>query len=240
MITSISSYHLAYVFPTLDSSRATFIASCLFNNLDYFNLISETAIAHFLSQAGHESMGFKNTSENLNYSNNALIAKFGRHRISLEDAKKYGRSDKHAADQQMIANKIYGGAWGQKNLGNDSDTSAADGWKFHGRGFIQLTGKSNYKAFSDFYKKTYNKDINLIENPEILATDLELALISALWFFKERVLEKTNIEFATVEKVTSLVNGGNLGLEERRNYFNKARLAFSPNFLTDLISNSRV
>lgn len=100
------------------------------------------------------------TTESLNYSTTALRAKFSRERISLADADRYGRTKKRAANQSAIANLIYGGAWGLRNLGNKL---AGDGWRFIGRGLVQLTGRRNYELFG------------LSDNPEG-ATDLAKAV----------------------------------------------------------------
>lgn len=85
--------------------------------------------AHFIAQVGHESASFKILRENLNYSVDGLLKNFSRSRISEADANKYGRTNTQPANQQAIANAIYGGAWGLKNLGN---TGFGDGWKFRG------------------------------------------------------------------------------------------------------------
>lgn len=102
-------------------------------------------IAYILATAFHETGGtMKPISENLNYTAQALIAKFSRSRISVADANKYGRTSKQKANQSAIANLIYGGAWGLRNLGN---RLAGDGWRFIGRGFVQLTGRRNYEIY---------------------------------------------------------------------------------------------
>lgn len=102
-------------------------------------------IAYILATAFHETGGsFKPGKENLNYAASALRSKFSRERISLADADKYGRTKGKAADQVMIANLIYGGAWGLRNLGNKL---LGDGWRFIGRGFVQLTGRRNYTLY---------------------------------------------------------------------------------------------
>jgi putative chitinase len=94
---------------------------------------------------------FEPVTENLNYSVQGLLSTFGRHRISAADAARYGRASGRPANQEAIANLIYGGAWGRDNLGN---TQAGDGWRFRGRGLSQITGRANYTKFG------------LAENPE--------------------------------------------------------------------------
>ena len=85
--------------------------------------------AHFLAQIGHESNGLKSVTESLNYSVDGLLKTFSRSRISEADAKKYGRTATQPANQEMIANTVYGGEWGLKNLGN---SQPGDGFKFRG------------------------------------------------------------------------------------------------------------
>jgi putative chitinase len=101
-------------------------------------------IAYALATPVIETGGtYEPVSENLNYSVAALTAKFP-NRISVSDAKKYGRSAMQPANQEAIANTIYGGSWGKENLGN---TQPGDGWKYRGRGLTQITGRRNYAKF---------------------------------------------------------------------------------------------
>lgn len=102
-------------------------------------------LAYILATAYHETGGkMKSVSENLNYSVDGLMKTFSRQRISKADCEKYGRKSGQSANQQAIANIIYGGDWGKKNLGN---TKQGDGWLFRGRGFVQITGRNNYRKF---------------------------------------------------------------------------------------------
>lgn len=117
-------------------------------------------IAHFLGQVHHETAGFNSGRENLNYSVNGLLTAFGRHRISEQDARKFGRGSEKPADQVGIANAIYGGEWGKKNLGN---TEPTDGWDFRGNGSIQLTGRANHQAFANFVN-----DQSIMTNPDLV------------------------------------------------------------------------
>lgn len=105
-----------------------------------FGITSKNQVAGFLGQCAHESGGFTKTAESLNYSAEALIANFSRDRISVADARKYGRAPNQAADQRAIGNSIYGGAWGLRALGN---TQPEDGWTFRGAGLMHTTGRRN-------------------------------------------------------------------------------------------------
>jgi putative chitinase len=161
-------------------------------------------LAHFLAQCGHESGGFRITQENLNYSAKGLQGIF----------KKYFPSEALALDYakkpQKIANRVYGG-----RMGNGNEASG-DGFKFRGRGFIQLTGRDNYKAFDDAVED------NILENPDLVATKYPLA--SAAWFWNKNKLnqlaDKGNAP-EVVTMITKRVNGGTIGLADRQKHFNE-------------------
>jgi len=169
-----------------------------------FDISTPERQAGFIGQCQHESGNFKRVRENLNYSARALRAMFGKHRITDAECELYGRTDEHKADQEMIANIIYGGKWGAENLGN---TVTGDGWKFHGRGVIQLTGRANYQ------KLTAATNLPFVEQPELLEQP-EYAILSAGWFWDSRGLNKyaDNQDWLTL---TKKINGGTIGIEDR-------------------------
>jgi putative chitinase len=167
-----------------------------------FEINTPLRLAHFLAQCGHESGGFKLTKENLNYSAKGLNGIFKKYFPTLESAVPYERKP------EKIANKVYGG-----RMGNGAEASG-EGWKFHGRGFIQLTGKDNYTAFT----KSIGEDC--IANPDLVAS--KYALASAAWFFSKNGLHKMADGGATDAVVTSItkrVNGGTIGLPDRIKHF---------------------
>jgi putative chitinase len=162
----------------------------------------ESELDDFLGQILHESGGLENIEENLNYTSKALLGKFGRHRITEEQAQKYGRTTTQKANQVAIANTLYGGAWGRKNLGN---TEPGDGWKYRGRGLIQVTGKDNYRAVGD------KLGIDLVNNPDMLAQP-EYALKSAISWWEGNIPDSI---MGNIIKVSKRVNGGTIGLDHR-------------------------
>ena len=171
--------------------------------LDKFEINTPLRLAHFLAQCGHESGGFKVVSENLNYGAAGLQSIFKKY-FTAESAKEYQRKP------EKIANIVYA-----NRMGNGNQASG-EGYKFRGRGFIQLTGKDNYTAFD----KVVEDDI--IANPELVAT--KYPLLSAAWFFHKNGLHKIADEGATdavVTKVTKRVNGGTIGLPDRIKHFNE-------------------
>ena len=167
-----------------------------------FEINTPLRLAHFLAQCGHESGGFKLTKENLNYSAKGLNGIFKKYFPTLESAVPYERKP------EKIANKVYGG-----RMGNGLEASG-EGWKFHGRGFIQLTGKDNYTAFT----KSIGEDC--IANPDLVAS--KYALASAAWFFNKNGLHKMadgGSTDAVVTSITKRVNGGTIGLADRIKHF---------------------
>lgn len=154
--------------------------------------------AHFLAQVAHESGGFKFVKENLNYSAKALYAVFRKYFPNLDTANAYARQP------EKIANKVYA-----NRLGNGSEASG-EGWKYRGRGLIQLTGKSNYNSFSS------SAGIDAVANPDLVATP-EYALASACWYWKSRNINQY-ADADDIHMVTKRVNGGTNGLESRQHY----------------------
>jgi len=167
-----------------------------------FELNTPLRLAHFLAQAGHESGGFKAVNENLNYGAKGLLGIFKKYFPTPEKAALYERKP------EKIANLVYGG-----RMGNGAEATG-EGYKFRGRGYIQLTGKDNYKAFDAVVPE------NLLETPDLVAT--KYPLLSAAWFFHKNGLHKIADGGATdavVTSVTKRVNGGTIGLEDRIKHF---------------------
>lgn len=167
-----------------------------------FAINTPLRLAHFLAQCGHESGGFRATQENLNYSAKGLMGIFKKYFPTQALAEQYQRNP------QKIASKVYGG-----RMGNGPE-STGEGFKFRGRGYIQLTGKENYTAFG----KSINEDMTA--NPDKVAT--HYPLLSAAWFFSKNGLHRMSDEGATdavVTKITRRVNGGTIGLADRIKHF---------------------
>jgi len=167
-----------------------------------FELNTPLRLAHFLAQAGHESGGFKLVTENLNYGAKGLLSIFKKYFPTQEKAALYERKP------EKIANLVYG-----NRMGNGIETTG-DGYRYRGRGYIQLTGKDNYKAFDSVVSE------NITENPDLVAT--KYPLLSAAWFFHKNGLHKIADKGATdavVTEVTKRVNGGTIGLEARLKEF---------------------
>ena len=166
-----------------------------------FNITNNLRLAHFLAQCSHESGGFKITSENLNYSVDGLKRVFGKYFPG-------NLAESYAKQPEKIASKVYGGRMG------NGDEASKEGYKFRGRGYIQLTGKDNYKTFTKFIGE------DCVANPDLVATKYPLA--SAAFFFNNNNLWSICDRGATDEVVTSVtkrVNGGTIGLDHRLKEF---------------------
>ena len=167
-----------------------------------FNITNPLRLAHFLAQCGHESGGWKATSENLNYSSKGLMGIFKKYFPTLQLAEQYARKP------IAIASRVYG-----NRMGNGPEPTQ-EGYKFRGRGYIQLTGKDNYKAFDGFVPE------DISANPDLVAT--KYPLMSAAWFFNKNGLWAIcdrGADDMTVTAVTKRVNGGTIGLPDRIKHF---------------------
>jgi putative chitinase len=166
-----------------------------------FNITTPLRLAHFLAQCGHESGGFKAVSENVNYSADGLKKIFGRYFPG-------NLNESYARQPEKIASRVYA-----DRMGNGNEASK-DGFKFRGRGYIQLTGKSNYTAFAKFIGE------DTVGNPDLVATKYPLA--SAAFFFDSNKLWSIcdkGADDATITAVTKRVNGGTIGLADRIKHF---------------------
>lgn len=164
--------------------------------------------ARFLAQTGHESGDYNQLRENLNYSTERLIEIFPKYFKNLLDTEVV----KYSRNSEKIANRVYAG-----RMGNGVEQSG-DGWKYRGRGIIQITGKNNYANCS---KWSFN-DARLLEKPELLEQP-EFALLSAIWFWKSNRLD--TIE--SYDTVTKIINGGDNGAADRNMRLARAKAALS-------------
>ena len=174
-----------------------------------FNITTNLRLAHFLAQCGHESGGFKAVNENLNYGAKGLLGVFPKY-FNAATAAQFERKP------ELIAAKVYA-----NRMGN-GDEASKDGWKFRGRGYIQLTGKSNYTNFTKFIGE------DCVANPDLVATKYPLA--SAAFFFNSNnlwVICDKGADDATVTAVTKRVNGGTIGLADRIKHFKEFYTALS-------------
>jgi putative chitinase len=175
--------------------------------LPQFEVNTAKRVAAFVAQCAHESADFTVLSENLNYSAEALNKLFSKYFAAAgRDAAPYHRKP------EMIANVIYA-----NRMGN-GDTASGEGYKFRGRGPIQLTGKSNYQKFaSDFFEDPET----VIDDPDLVTDDVPTSLYSALWFWNKNNLNKF-ADASDIKGMTKVINGGYIGLEDRIKHYDHA------------------
>lgn len=166
-----------------------------------YDINTPRRIAAFVAQCAHESGGFRFLTENLNYRAESLVKTWPRYFNA-------GNAGSYARNPQRIANRAYA-----NRMGN-GDEASGDGWRFCGRGLIQLTGRSNYQAFAD----SIETDINDI--PDYLAT-FEGAVQSACWFWETNNLNKW-ADLGDIVTLTKRINGGTLGLDDRMKHYTHA------------------
>lgn len=155
-------------------------------------------LAHFLCQVAHESANFTAVRENLNYSTDGLMKTFKKYFKDRIEASTFARKP------DVIANRVYA-----NRMGNGNESSG-DGWKYRGRGYLQLTGRTNYAIFGTYV------DENLLENPDLVAT--KYAMHSAFWFFERNNLWKLTDSknyYDTLVEITKRINGGLNGISDR-------------------------
>ncbi len=164
-----------------------------------FYKLTPVRAAHFFAQTAHETGGYKLFSENLNYSAQGLQGIFGKYFPgTLEES--------YARNPEKIANRVYA-----SRMGN-GDEKSGDGWKYRGRGALQLTGKDNYAAFAKYLQKP-----EIMTNPDLVAT--EYSFESAMFFFDKNKLWEIcdkGINDAAILELTKRINGGTHGLEDRK------------------------
>lgn len=165
-------------------------------------IIKPLDVCMFIAQTGHESADYNVLSENLNYSQQGLRKVFPKYFPDDHTAWRYARQP------QWIASRVYAG-----RMGNGSEQSQ-DGWKYRGRGILQVTGKSNYLACS----KSLFGDDRLLQNPDLLL-DSTNAILSACWFWRVNGLSKFSED---IRKATKIINGGYKGLEHRQAIYKQA------------------
>ena len=205
---------LKELYPYSDTgSRLNFVQP-LNQAMEMYGINTRYRIVAFLAQIGHESSHLNHTTENLNYSAKALRMVFGSHFQTNEIAVEYARNP------EMIANHVYA-----NRLGNGNEASG-DGWKYRGRGLIQLTGKENYKAVSAALKEDF------LTHPEKLSEPL-YASLSAAWFWVWKGLNELSDHLAyyneeeIFKRITKRINGGLNGLGDRLSLYRHAKQLIS-------------
>ena len=171
--------------------------------LPKYGITTPARQAAFIAQCGHESAGWSTFVENLNYSAKALNTVFPKYFVLA------GRSaEKYARNPEKIANVVYA-----NRMGN-GDIASGDGWRYRGRGPIQLTGRGNYADFSNAF------GVDVVKNPELVQTNKETGLMAAVWFWNKNGLNEL-ADAQDIKAMTKRINGGYNGLEDRVNLYKR-------------------
>lgn len=198
---------LQEIAPNAKSQNIKRYLSPLNTILAEFDISTALRKAHFIAQIAHESGAFRYDTENLNYSAKALRAVFGKYFPNEESAEEYARQP------ERIANRVYA------NRMNNGNEASGDGWRYRGRGLIQLTGKENYTKCGS------GIGIDLVNSPEELAENPDIAVKASCWYWDSRNLNKY-ADQDDIKAVTKRINGGYNGLEDRKEYLERAKVVF--------------
>lgn len=208
--------------PTAAEAYATPLAkACI-----AFGITSRERVAAFLAQISHESASLSSVIESFNYTPERLIELFSpTKRITEQEAQAYGRTNEHVADEERLANILYGGYWGAKNLGNTQD---GDGWRYRGRGLLQETGRSNYRALTTQLRSFGAPDFE--DNPDKLATPEWAAWAAAAGWTRRGLNELADA--GAFDDIGSVINTGRRGrvphgADSRRTRWERAKAALA-------------
>lgn len=196
--------------PNVELSKSTSYLSDLVEAMDEAAINTPDRIAAFLAQLGHESLDFKALSENLNYSADGLLKTFPKY-FDSQSASQYARNP------QAIANRVYA-----NRLGN-GDESSGDGWKYRGRGPIQLTGRANYRAFTRDVGAAYG--VNFEAAPDLVSQP-RWGFKAAAWYWATKNLNPL-ADAGNFDRITYLINGGYVGKEDRDARYAVAKAALA-------------
>jgi putative chitinase len=205
-LTGTSDQKITSFFVTEDQMKSIFsgakasvrndITNSLNTNMNSYGVDSYKKLSQFLGQAGEETWGLTTFSEDLNRSYKNLCSH------CKEGSEISDNTGAYVNNPTNYGNLVYANS----STGN-GNVASGDGFKFRGRGLLQLTGKGNYQSFNNFYDKKYGTGPNFMTNADLIATNMNYATISGLWFFSNRVGNKLDLNNASVEKVTRRVNG---------------------------------
>lgn len=201
---------LKEIMPHAKEVNIEFYLDGLNSLLAEYEINTPLRLAHFLAQIAHESGSFRYKSENLNYSAQALRSVFGKYFKTDEIANNYAR------DPEKIANVVYA-----DRMGN-GDVASGDGWRYRGRGLIQLTGCENYTHCGEMIGK------DLQAEPDLVLEDPNVAVAAACWYWQSKKLNKY-ADLDDIKSVTKRINGGYNGLKDREEYLERAKKVFDLN-----------
>lgn len=215
---------LQKVFPNMSDDDAKLLAKLINEKGTDFGIDTQEKLWHFLAQAGHETGGFNtlNVTESTYWQTPSRMVKFYSKFttdsiLASNDPNLYWAND-YLQNSSGVANIAMCCDFGNGNV------ASGDGYKYRGRGLFQLTWKDNYTSFKTWYNNKYDPDIDPVTTPSIVATNDTLAILSGMWYYKTRVLDKIKVDSTTsVYKLTYKINKARAGLTDRKKIFKKAK-----------------
>ncbi len=219
---------LMELFPNGNEADLQILADVLNDYGADFGIDTEAELQHFLAQTGHETEGFTtlNVTESTNYSTPARLTIYSA--FTMDSTAAVNNSNLYYAPEYMhdsagVANIAMCCKYGNGGV------ASGDGYKYRGRGIVQLTWHDNYLGFQTWYNNEYEPDIDIMNDPDLIATDKNLSILSGLWYFKERVLDKLSENEMTIFNVSILINNPRAkvsndinGYNDRNNKYNNA------------------
>lgn len=201
------------IFPNAKDATINGVANSLNENMSDYGIDTYKKLGHFLAQVGAETGGLTKLTENLSYSFSNLCENYASNYSEVNN-----NTGAYANNAENWGNLRYGN---RRDLGN-TGISSGDGYRYRGRGLLHLTGRAGYTSFNKAYNKKYGSGPDFIVNPDFVANNLNYATISGLWFFNSRVMNRLDMNNASVTQVSLKVNGGYNGLKERKAFYNTA------------------
>jgi len=215
---------LKKIFPNASDANMKTLATAINDYGKDFGIHTKEQLQHFLAQAGHETGGFTtlNVSESTYWTTASKLAETYKN-LTMDSTLAANNSDRYyAPDYLRNSSAVANIAMCCKY--ENGNVASGDGYKYRGRGIFQLTWKENYAAFKTWYNNKYNPDIDPVTTPNIIADNVKLSIMSGLWYYKKRVLDKITVDSTTtVSQVTIPINDQLTGIKDRKERFKKAQ-----------------
>ncbi len=215
---------LKKIFPNASDADMQTLATAINDYGKDFGIDTKEKLRHFLAQAGHETGGFTTlqVSESTYWRTASKLAKIYK-RFTMDSTVAANNSDRYYAPDYLRNSSAVANIGMCCRIGN-GNVESGDGYKYRGRGIFQLTGKANYKDFKTWYNNKYDPDLDFVTNPDLISNSDKLAIMSGMWYYKNRVLTTITIDSTTtVSQVTIPINDQEEGIDDRKARFKKAQ-----------------